>query len=168
MPSRLCTAGVINRSQKSIDGRLSIEDSLAAERAFFEEHPSYTNMAQRLGIPYLSKTLSVTLMRHVRGCIPTLRNDIAATIVMVREQLESFGGDQLGRVEQDKGSVCAQSPFLQPCTMPSALLSTAACTGGLLAFPHILLPTPGVVWLWLTLSLRSRHSLCSPRTPRFG
>ena len=60
--------GVVNRSQKNIEERLEIKEAQKAEQEFFDGHPSYANMSNRLGIPYLSKTLSVTLMRHVRSC----------------------------------------------------------------------------------------------------
>jgi hypothetical protein len=44
----------------------------------------------------------------VRGCIPALRNEIASTLVLVREQLEAFGGESLGRIERDRGSILIQ------------------------------------------------------------
>lgn len=50
--------GVVNRSQKDIDGRKDIRAALAAERKFFLSHPAYRHMAERMGTPYLQKTLN--------------------------------------------------------------------------------------------------------------
>lgn len=50
--------GVVNRSQKDIDGKKDISAALAAERKFFLTHPSYRHLAERMGTPYLQKTLN--------------------------------------------------------------------------------------------------------------
>ncbi|MGH0159885.1 UNVERIFIED_CONTAM: hypothetical protein FKN15_038337 [Acipenser sinensis] len=50
--------GVVNRSQKDIDGRKDIQAALSAERKFFLSHPSYRHMADRMGTPYLQKVLN--------------------------------------------------------------------------------------------------------------
>lgn len=50
--------GVVNRSQKDIDGRKDIRAALAAERKFFLSHPAYRHMAERMGTPHLQKALN--------------------------------------------------------------------------------------------------------------
>ena len=50
--------GVVNRSQKDIDGRKDIRAALAAERKFFLSHPGYRHMAERMGTPHLQKQLN--------------------------------------------------------------------------------------------------------------
>lgn len=50
--------GVVNRSQKDIDGKKDIRVALAAERKFFLSHPAYRHMAERMGTPHLQKTLN--------------------------------------------------------------------------------------------------------------
>lgn len=50
--------GVVNRSQKDIDGKKDIRAALAAERKFFLSHPSYRHLAERMGTPHLQKTLN--------------------------------------------------------------------------------------------------------------
>ena len=50
--------GVVNRSQKDIDGRKDIKAAMAAERKFFLSHAAYRHMADRLGTPYLQKVLN--------------------------------------------------------------------------------------------------------------
>lgn len=53
--------GVVNRSQKDIDGKKDIRAALAAERKFFLSHPAYRHMAERMGTPHLQKTLNQVL-----------------------------------------------------------------------------------------------------------
>lgn len=50
--------GVVNRSQKDIDGKKDINAALQAERKFFLSHPSYRHLADRMGTAYLQKTLN--------------------------------------------------------------------------------------------------------------
>lgn len=62
--------GVVNRSQKDIDGKKDIRAALAAERKFFLSHPAYRHMADRMGTPHLQKTLNqvgILIFRH-RDC----------------------------------------------------------------------------------------------------
>lgn len=51
--------GVVNRSQKDIEGKKDIRAALAAERKYFLSHPSYRHMADRMGTPYLQVGLWV-------------------------------------------------------------------------------------------------------------
>lgn len=59
---RLCSLpgyiGVVNRSQKDIDGRKDIKAALEAERKFFLSHPAYRHMAEKMGTPRLQKMLN--------------------------------------------------------------------------------------------------------------
>lgn len=50
--------GVVNRSQKDIDGKKDINAAIAAERKFFLSHPAYRHLADRMGTPYLQKVLN--------------------------------------------------------------------------------------------------------------
>lgn len=50
--------GVVNRSQKDIDGKKDITAALQAERKFFLSHPSYRHLADRMGTAYLQKVLN--------------------------------------------------------------------------------------------------------------
>uniref|UniRef100_A0A8C7B283 dynamin GTPase n=1 Tax=Neovison vison TaxID=452646 RepID=A0A8C7B283_NEOVI len=58
LPLRRGYIGVVNRSQKDIDGKKDITAALAAERKFFLSHPSYRHLADRMGTPYLQKVLN--------------------------------------------------------------------------------------------------------------
>ena len=50
--------GVVNRSQKDIDGKKDIKAALEAERKFFLSHASYRHMAEKMGTPRLQKVLN--------------------------------------------------------------------------------------------------------------
>lgn len=50
--------GVVNRSQKDIDGKKEISAALAAERRFFKSHPAYRHMADCMGTAYLQMVLN--------------------------------------------------------------------------------------------------------------
>ncbi|XP_035170336.1 dynamin-2-like, partial [Oxyura jamaicensis] len=68
LPLRRGYIGVVNRSQKDIDGKKDIRAALAAERKFFLSHPAYRHMADRMGTPHLQKVLN----QVGRGLPPTL------------------------------------------------------------------------------------------------
>lgn len=50
--------GVVNRSQKDIEGKKDIKAAMEAERKFFLTHPSYRHMANSMGTPHLQKVLN--------------------------------------------------------------------------------------------------------------
>uniref|UniRef100_A0A672ZS85 Interferon-induced GTP-binding protein Mx n=1 Tax=Sphaeramia orbicularis TaxID=375764 RepID=A0A672ZS85_9TELE len=58
LPLRRGYIGVVNRSQKDIDGKKDITAALQAERKFFLSHPSYRHLADRMGTAYLQKILN--------------------------------------------------------------------------------------------------------------
>lgn len=49
---------MVNRSQRDIDGRKDIKAALLAEQSFFQNHPAYRHMAERMGTPYLQRILN--------------------------------------------------------------------------------------------------------------
>lgn len=54
--------GIVNRSQKDVDGKKDIKVALAAERMFFLSHPAYKHIAHSMGTAYLQQVLN-----QVRG-----------------------------------------------------------------------------------------------------
>ena len=50
--------GVVNRSQKDIDGKKDIKAALEAEKKFFMSHASYRHMSDKMGTPRLQKILN--------------------------------------------------------------------------------------------------------------
>ena len=82
--------GVVNRSQKDIEGRKDIRQALAGERKFFLSHPSYRHMADRLGTPYLQRILNQQLTNHIRETLPSFRNKLQSQLLTMEKDVEEF------------------------------------------------------------------------------
>uniref|UniRef100_A0AAR2LK94 Dynamin-2 n=1 Tax=Pygocentrus nattereri TaxID=42514 RepID=A0AAR2LK94_PYGNA len=82
--------GVVNRSQKDIDGRKDIRVALAAERKFFLSHPAYRHMAERMGTPHLQKTLNQQLTNHIRDTLPGLRSKLQSQLLSLEKEVEEY------------------------------------------------------------------------------
>ncbi|XP_063060016.1 dynamin-2 isoform X1 [Engraulis encrasicolus] len=90
LPLRRGYIGVVNRSQKDIDGRKDIGAALAAERKFFLSHPAYRHIAERMGTPHLQKTLNQQLTNHIRDTLPTLRSKLQSQLLSLEKEVEEF------------------------------------------------------------------------------
>lgn len=89
-PLRRGYIGVINRSQKDIEGRKDIKASLEAERKFFASHPSYAHMAEKCGTPYLQRVLNQQLTNHIRDTLPSLREKLRKQQFTLEKEVEEF------------------------------------------------------------------------------
>ena len=80
--------GVVNRSQKDIQGNKDIKAAIRAEHEFFN-HPKspYVSVADRMGTPYLQSFLSQQLKRHLLKNVPKLRSEF-------KRQLNQINFDQ--------------------------------------------------------------------------
>ncbi|XP_047542496.1 dynamin isoform X11 [Vanessa atalanta] len=90
LPLRRGYIGVVNRSQKDIDGRKDISAALAAERKFFLSHPSYRHIADRLGTPYLQRVLNQQLTNHIRDTLPGLRDKLQKQLLTLEKDVEQY------------------------------------------------------------------------------
>ncbi|XP_014250967.1 dynamin isoform X3 [Cimex lectularius] len=90
LPLRRGYIGVVNRSQKDIDGRKDIKAALAAERKFFLSHQSYRHMADRLGTPYLQRVLNQQLTNHIRDTLPGLRDKLQKQMLALEKDVEQY------------------------------------------------------------------------------
>ncbi|TMS23615.1 Dynamin [Larimichthys crocea] len=88
LPLRRGYIGVVNRSQKDIDGKKDIRAALAAERKFFLSHPGYRHIAERMGTPHLQKTLNQQLTNHIRDTLPGLRNKLQSQLLSLEKEME--------------------------------------------------------------------------------
>uniref|UniRef100_A0A673IL64 dynamin GTPase n=1 Tax=Sinocyclocheilus rhinocerous TaxID=307959 RepID=A0A673IL64_9TELE len=77
LPLRRGYIGVVNRSQKDIDGKKDITAAIAAERKFFLTHPAYRHLADRMGTPYLQKVLNQEIRWTQWSCLE-VRGSIAS------------------------------------------------------------------------------------------
>ncbi|XP_059138899.1 dynamin-1-like isoform X1 [Physella acuta] len=90
LPLRRGYIGVVNRSQKDIDGKKDIRAALAAERKFFLSHPAYRHIADRLGTPHLQKVLNQQLTNHIRDTLPSLRNKLQSQLLAMEKEVEEY------------------------------------------------------------------------------
>uniref|UniRef100_A0A5K3FCP6 dynamin GTPase n=2 Tax=Mesocestoides corti TaxID=53468 RepID=A0A5K3FCP6_MESCO len=90
LPLRRGYIGVVNRSQKDIEGRKDITTAIAAERKFFLSHPSYRHMADRMGTPYLQRVLNQQLTNHIRESLPGLRNKLQSQMLAMEKEVREY------------------------------------------------------------------------------
>ncbi|KAM9769109.1 dynamin-2 isoform 3-T3 [Menidia menidia] len=90
LPLRRGYIGVVNRSQKDIDGKKDIRVALAAERKFFLSHPGYRHIAERMGTPHLQKTLNQQLTNHIRDTLPGLRSKLQSQQLSLEKEVEEY------------------------------------------------------------------------------
>ena len=89
IPVKLGIIGVVNRSQKDIMDRKSIQAALKDEQVYLQRR--YPSIASKNGTQFLSKTLNKLLMQHIRECLPKLRHDITNKLNTYENQLASLG-----------------------------------------------------------------------------
>ncbi|XP_061838078.1 dynamin-2 isoform X2 [Nerophis lumbriciformis] len=90
LPLRRGYIGVVNRSQKDIDGKKDIRAALAAERKFFLSHPAYRHMAERMGTPHLQKALNQQLTNHIRDTLPGLRSKLQSQLLSLEKEVDEY------------------------------------------------------------------------------
>ncbi|KAM9324777.1 dynamin-3 [Gastrophryne carolinensis] len=82
--------GVVNRSQKDIDGKKDIQSALLGERNFFITHPAYKHMADFMGTSHLQKVLNQQLTNHIRDTLPECRNKIQSQLLALESEVEVY------------------------------------------------------------------------------
>ncbi|KAJ7993843.1 hypothetical protein DPEC_G00258910 [Dallia pectoralis] len=90
LPLRRGYIGVVNRSQKDIDGKKDIAAAMNAERKFFLTHPGYRHLAERMGTPYLQKVLNQQLTNHIRDTLPALRAKLQSQLLSIEKEVEEY------------------------------------------------------------------------------
>ncbi|KAM9459862.1 dynamin-3-like [Salvelinus alpinus] len=92
LPLRRGYIGVVNRSQKDIDGKKDIKMAMAAERKFFLTHPAYRHMAEKMGTPCLQKVLNQQLTNHIRDTLPEFRSKLQTQLLSLDKEAEEYRG----------------------------------------------------------------------------
>ncbi|XP_047192534.1 dynamin 3a isoform X5 [Scophthalmus maximus] len=90
LPLRRGYIGVVNRSQKDIDGKKDIKAALLAEEKFFLSHPAYKHMAERVGTPYLQRTLNQQLTNHIRDTLPAFRSHLQSQLLALNKEAVEY------------------------------------------------------------------------------
>uniref|UniRef100_A0A1I8ATP5 Dynamin-type G domain-containing protein n=1 Tax=Steinernema glaseri TaxID=37863 RepID=A0A1I8ATP5_9BILA len=89
-PLRRGYVGVVNRGQKDIVGRKDIRAALDAERKFFLAHPSYRHMSEKLGTPFLQKTLNNQLTNHIKDTLPSLKDSLQKKFYALEADVKEY------------------------------------------------------------------------------
>jgi dynamin 1/3 len=90
LPLRYGYNGVVCRSQQDIKEKKNIQDAIVSEKLFFERHPSYRHMADRLGIANLQKTLNVILCMHINKTLPEYRIKCRKLMTTLEKEVEQY------------------------------------------------------------------------------
>nr|XP_057928530.1 dynamin 3a [Doryrhamphus excisus] len=103
LPLRRGYIGLVNRSQKDIDGKKDIQAALIAEKNFFLSHPSYRDMSNRMGTPYLQRRLNQQLTKHIRDSLPALHSQLQCQLASISKEVETYklydSDDAIGRTK---------------------------------------------------------------------
>ncbi|XP_050268196.1 dynamin-related protein 3A-like isoform X2 [Quercus robur] len=91
VPLRLGYVGVVNRSQEDINKNRSIAEALAYEEQFFRDHPVYSGLSDRCGIPQLAKKLNQILEQHIRMVLPGLNAELNFHMMSIAKELRMYG-----------------------------------------------------------------------------
>ncbi|CAG2101557.1 unnamed protein product [Medioppia subpectinata] len=80
--------GVVNRSQKDIDGNKNMKKALEDEHKFFLDHPAYgPSMAKRMGIKHLQQFLQSELFAHISSRLPPLKTKTEEKLSEINQEL---------------------------------------------------------------------------------
>ncbi|XP_007550644.1 dynamin 3a isoform X1 [Poecilia formosa] len=90
LPLRRGYIGIVNRSQKDIDGNKDIMTALESERDFFMSHPAYKHIAERMGTPYLQRILNQQLTNHIREALPAFRSHLQSQLLALNRKAEEY------------------------------------------------------------------------------
>ncbi|KAK4600539.1 hypothetical protein RGQ29_010258 [Quercus rubra] len=134
VPLRLGYVGVVNRSQEDINKNRSIAEALAYEEQFFHDHPVYSGLSDRCGIPQLAKKLNQILEQHIRMVVPGLKAELNSHMMSVVKELRMYGEAMESKGEQ---GVILLNILTQYCEAFSSLvdgrsqeMSTKELSGG--------------------------------------
>ncbi|GBM27356.1 Dynamin-2, partial [Araneus ventricosus] len=93
--------GVMNRSQRDIDGGKDIQYILDKEKNFFATKECYRHLADRMGTPYLRRSLQRILKSHIKAALPDVRSKLADKLAGYHKKLKEFesnmGEDSSGK-----------------------------------------------------------------------
>ena len=89
-PLKLGYIGVVGRSQKDILAGRPIREALIAEENFFKTSSTYAPLASRMGTPYLSRTLNMIIVKHIKKCLPIIRSKITSMLYQKEKELKSL------------------------------------------------------------------------------
>ncbi|XP_063900299.1 dynamin-1-like isoform X2 [Zophobas morio] len=100
IPLRRGYVGVVNRSQKAIEERKSIDEARKEEKQFFENHPVYRHLAEKMGTIQLQRVLNQQLERHICASVPHIKSQLAKEVALLEKQVREFDQHDLSNNEK--------------------------------------------------------------------
>merc|ERR1739838_403880 len=88
LPLKRGYVGVVNRSQKDISGGKDIGAALASETQYFQQHPAYCHMVDRMGTSHLQKVLNQQLTNHIKNTLPQLKKKLQDKLRDLEKEVE--------------------------------------------------------------------------------
>jgi dynamin 1-like protein len=82
-----------------INTNKAVTEARKAERQYFEQHPLYRQIANRCGVEFLAKSLSKTLLHHIRDAMPELKMRVNSMLSQTTRDLESLGDPRLSQTK---------------------------------------------------------------------
>uniref|UniRef100_A0A4W3IHE0 Interferon-induced GTP-binding protein Mx-like n=1 Tax=Callorhinchus milii TaxID=7868 RepID=A0A4W3IHE0_CALMI len=81
------------RGQKEINDKLTLQDAIARENRYFEEHEQFRTLLdeKKASIPHLAERLTNELVYHISKCLPNLRRDVEEKLSKTRKELKLYG-----------------------------------------------------------------------------
>lgn len=91
-PLKLGYVMVKNRSQREVEGHVSVQVARQNEAEFFAEHRVFSSMPKSLfGVENLVKKLTEVLVSRVYDALPGMRDEIAAKLDTTKKELDELG-----------------------------------------------------------------------------
>ncbi|GMH42885.1 hypothetical protein BSKO_10804 [Bryopsis sp. KO-2023] len=82
--------GVVNRGQKDINSKMSMQDARKRELEFFDASPDYTGLAN-VGTTFMAEKLSRHLLLEIRKALPGIHASIKQDILSLQRECEALG-----------------------------------------------------------------------------
>lgn len=79
------------RGQKDIQKNKTIQDQVTDEKQFFENHRIYKKYCEKMGIPFLIKTLNMNFIQHIKRALPVIRETIISVMQIKEFDLKQYG-----------------------------------------------------------------------------
>lgn len=90
-PLQLGYVGVVMRGAKDIQKNKTVQDQLADERNFFENHKVYRKYMDKMGVAYLVKSLNMNFIQSIKRSLPVIRETIINLMQIKEYDLKQYG-----------------------------------------------------------------------------
>lgn len=84
--------GIVNRAQQDIKNKVPVDVALKNEIKFFNEHPQYKDLPERvLGTRSLTTKLSEQLVEAIKRSLPGIMKQVDEKLNELKEELDDMG-----------------------------------------------------------------------------